>query len=59
MEIRHFVDSEEVVTITQAEQIAKITRRTLYNWLNAGEIKNIKDGGQNYILKNSLLEKIA
>lgn len=47
--------SDRTVTIAQAQAIAGVSRRTIYNWLGAGKLVYIRTaGGRVRIMESSL-----
>ncbi len=50
-------DGREIVTIKQACEIVGVSRRTMYNWINAGKVQYIRTaGGHIRIFKFTLYE---
>ena len=49
------ISERELVSITEACRIVGVTRRTIYNWINAGKITYVRTaGGGVRIYKNTL-----
>jgi hypothetical protein len=53
---RHFLatDAEMYVSITRAATLAKRSRQTIHNWINAGTIRTEHVAGRRVVLKSSL-----
>lgn len=47
--------TRKTVTITQAQALAQVSRRTIYSWIDAGKIEYIRTaGGRVRIFEDSL-----
>lgn len=50
--------AERPISIQQACQLARVSRRTIYNWLNAGKVKYVRTaGGSIRIFQSTLFAK--
>jgi excisionase family DNA binding protein len=46
---------EKIVSIMQASELVSVSRRTIYNWLNAGKVQYVRTaGGSVRIFESSL-----
>ncbi len=49
----------KVYTINDVADILKVTRRTLYNYINTGKLKAVKVGKSWYVSEENLRELIS
>lgn len=47
-------NSDDVLTVTAAAKILKVSRRTIYNWIDEDKIQRVIFGGNTYIPKSEV-----
>ena len=50
------MDRKEIYTLKEVEEIMKVSRRTIYNWIKENKLEVTKPGGQ-YRVSQEALDK--
>jgi len=51
------IETDSLLTITEAAKILGVTRMTIYRWINKGKIRSVSFGTINYIPRQDVEEK--
>ena len=51
------VKRDEFLTLTEAAQVLRCTRRTIYTYLHDGKLKGCKPGGTRWLISQSELDR--
>ena len=53
------LDSKEPTTIAEASEFARVSRRTMYSWINTGKVQTVRiAGGSQRILRSSIFAAV-